>query len=139
MRVVQNGLIAYALCQHWGNRPEQFAGSGPGAAFVLFANAASDYVDLARNPGLLTIVGLHTPRARRPESVRRLSRADSLVYNYTIEGGGFQLVVTDSRTWRAFPRRRAAESSGSYPAIAIRGADRRVPRPSTTGALPWCS
>jgi hypothetical protein len=26
MRVVQNGLTAYALCQHWGNCPEQFTG-----------------------------------------------------------------------------------------------------------------
>src|SRR5206468_3967538 len=23
-RVVQNGLLAYALCQHWGNKPEDF-------------------------------------------------------------------------------------------------------------------
>jgi hypothetical protein len=24
LRIVQNGLVAYALCQHWGNCPEQF-------------------------------------------------------------------------------------------------------------------
>ena len=106
MRVVQYGLIAYALCQHWGNCPEQFAGTGAGARLLgLFANAASGYVELARNPDLQKIVGLHTPAqlaARNPYTL--FHDADSLVYNYTIEGGAFQLIITDTRTWRAFPR-----------------------------------
>src|SRR5262249_40540982 len=28
----------------------------------------------------------------------------SLLYNYTIEGDGHQIIVTDTRTWRSFPK-----------------------------------
>ena len=30
LRVAQNALVAYSLCQHWGNVPEVFEGAGPG-------------------------------------------------------------------------------------------------------------
>lgn len=106
MRVVQNGLIAYALCQHWGNCPEQFTNSTPGARLLSLFAAAADYKTLARNVDLQKIVGLHAPAqlaSRTPYAVYH--DADSLIYNYTIEGDAFQLIVTDTRTWRSFPRR----------------------------------
>lgn len=105
MRVVQNGLLAYALCQHWGNCPEQFSGSASGARLLSLFSAATDYTVLARNVDLQKIVGLHAPAqlaARTPYAVYH--DADSLSYNYTIEGEAFQLIVTDTRTWRSFPR-----------------------------------
>lgn len=112
MRVVQNGLIAYAVCQHWGNCPQQFTGTAPGARLLNLFAGASRYGDIAANPDLQKIVGLHTPaqlRARQqslgggtPYAVYHDN--DSLTYNYTIEGAAFQLIVTDTRTWRAFPR-----------------------------------
>ena len=66
MRVVQNGLIAYALCQHWGNCPDQFMGTAPGARLLGLFASANGYVDLARNPDLQKIVGLHTPASSPP-------------------------------------------------------------------------
>ena len=34
LRVAQNALVAYSLCQHWGNVPEVFEGTGPGKALL---------------------------------------------------------------------------------------------------------
>lgn len=109
-RVVQNAMIAYALCQHWGNVPDQFTGTAPGATLLSkFANATTDYRTLAKDGDLARIVGVHTatqlaapPLPSQPFGVYH--DADSLVYNYTIEGAAFQLIVTDTRTWRTFPR-----------------------------------
>lgn len=106
MRVVQNGFIAYALCQHWGNRPEQFTGTAPGARLLsMFAGASHGYSDIAASTDLQKILGLHPPaqlNSRTPYALYHDN--DSLIYNYTIEGSAFQLIVTDTRTWRAFPR-----------------------------------
>lgn len=105
MRVVQNGMLAYALCQHWGNAPDQFTSGKPGGRLLALFAGAADYKALARNTELLKIVGLHTPAqlaARTPYAVYH--DADSLLYNYTVEGDAFQLIITDTRTWRSFPR-----------------------------------
>ncbi len=109
-RVVQNAMIAYALCQHWGNAPDQFTGTAAGAKLLSkFANATADYRTVAKDADLARIVGVHTatqlaspPAGSGPFGVYH--DADSLIYNYTIEGAAFQLIVTDTRTWRTFPR-----------------------------------
>jgi hypothetical protein len=124
MRIVQNGLLAYALCQHWGNAPEQFennplpAGSNPaGVELLHLFDTSVKYADIADNPFLKTALGLHTPDklfARSPNAVfhdvgDRSQTADgwidsqSLLYHYTLEAKAYQVIVTDSRTWRSFP------------------------------------
>jgi len=120
MRVVQNALVAYSLCQHWGNAPEQFepAHSGAGARLLNMLDAASGYPAIAGNPELQRILGLHTPdklKQQTPFAVyhdvgTRTELTDgwvdtaSLLYHYTIEAPAHQVIVTDTRTWRTFPR-----------------------------------
>ncbi len=121
-RVVQNALVAYALCQLWGNTPEQFeadASNQPAAGRKLLTaldgKSASDY--FANSTNLQTIVGVHSAdqlKARKPESVfhnqtdwltiggTRVS-ADSLTYNFIYQGPAHQIVFTDTRSWRAYP------------------------------------
>jgi hypothetical protein len=101
--VIQNGLVAYALCQHWGNVPEDFEKSGsqtpPGAALVglLDGKNASDYVNTKNSSAIQKIVGVRTqPDQRTPDP-------SSFTYNYTIEAAAYQVIVTDTRTWRRFP------------------------------------
>ncbi|HTH49491.1 MAG TPA: hypothetical protein VMB21_18390 [Candidatus Limnocylindria bacterium] len=129
MRIIRNGLTAYALCQHWGNAPEQFETNAAlpfnppaGVAFLQsFATAAA-------NPGAFDTavkqaVGLHTPaemlarsqktglpfavyhdeglRAKTPDG---WVDSSSLIFNYSVETPAYQLIVTDSRTGRSFPR-----------------------------------
>jgi hypothetical protein len=119
-RVIQNGLVAYALCQLWGNTPEQFEDSGQQPAGLkllrlLEASTATTYDQNSASLG--KIVGVHdeaTLKARPDRGLfhdqtnwitvsgKRVSK-DSLVYNFTVEAPGYQLIVTDTRSWRSFP------------------------------------
>ena len=104
-RVIQNGLVAYALCQHWGNLPESFekptAGSStqppPGAALLdlLDGKNANDYANKAVD--IQNIVGV------RNQPDQRIPDPRSLIYNYTIEATAYQIIVTDTRSWRTYP------------------------------------
>lgn len=120
-RIVQNGLLAYALCQHWGNAPEQFdpARGGAGSQLLTMLHGASGYQAIAHLPEVAQILGIHYPAAhatRTPYAVYhdegiRTNVSNgfwvdtaSLRYHYTIESPTHQIIVTDTRTWRSFPR-----------------------------------
>ena len=105
LRVAQNALVAYSLCQHWGNVPEAFEGSGPGKALLdLLDGTASAARYEANSPALRTLVGVHDEAtlATRPDNAV-FHDTDSLLYHYTVEGPGHQIIFTDSRSWRSFP------------------------------------
>jgi len=107
LRVVQNGLTAYALCQHWGNVPDQFdtrrAPLPPGAKLQLALDGINATTHASAGPTLRHLLGVHEHAVlatRRPYSV--FHDADALNYHYTVEGPGHQIIVTDTRTWRSF-------------------------------------
>jgi hypothetical protein len=137
MRIIQNALAAYALCQHWGNAPEQFeaAHSPAGHRLLTMFDAASGYQAIADKPELQRLLGLHTPDKLRQQTPSfavyhdvgtRTNLADgwvdtdSLLYHYTIEAPAHQIIVTDTRTWRSFPRgKRGAPDMIAEPQIAV--------------------
>jgi hypothetical protein len=102
-QIVQNGLVAYALCQHWGNAPEQFDDAGdPGRALLdlLDKGTADDY---ERNRSdIRRLVGSQEHGSIKAKKAV-FHDAHSLTYNFTVEGAGHQVVFTDTRTWRFFP------------------------------------
>ncbi len=135
LRIVQNGLAAYAVCQHWGNAPEQFetnaalGGADPAGVWLLNQFNTNAYGKIADDPTLKTTVGVHAAAQLQKgalsdglpgrnstfavfhESGTRAQTAEgawldskSLLYHYTLEANAYQVIVTDSRTWRAFPR-----------------------------------
>ncbi|MBP8805455.1 MAG: hypothetical protein KBG48_06635 [Kofleriaceae bacterium] len=122
VRLIQNGLISYALCQHWGNAPEQFASAVPfhpaGKRLLDLLGSATSYYDIADRHELRQYMGVHTPAemasrtpyhlfhdiGHRSNSGDGLVDTSSLIFHYTIEGLRHQCLVTDSRTWRSFPR-----------------------------------
>jgi hypothetical protein len=115
LRVVQNALVAYALCQHWGNVPEAFedAGAGvatpPGKALLDLLDGTTDAGRYeASSPALRTLVGVHDEAtlATRPDNAV-FHDEGSLLYHFTVEGLGHQIIFTDTRTWRSFPTGRA--------------------------------
>jgi hypothetical protein len=115
LRVVQNALVAYALCQHWGNAPEVFedAGAGvatpPGKALLDLLDGTTDAGRYeASSPALRTLVGVHDEAtlATRPHNAL-FHDEGSLLYHFTVEGPGHQVIFTDTRTWRSFPTGRA--------------------------------
>jgi hypothetical protein len=116
-RIVQNGLVAYAFCQHWGNVPEDFAPATPATpgttlyalvdtpnptAAGAFAQKATDYN--TRSSQIRSLVGLHDAFALDARTDNAVFHdALSLQYHYSVVGPGHQVIVTDTRTWRAYP------------------------------------
>ena len=68
-RIVTNGVLAYALFQHWGNRPDRFATPGTPEASLLtaatFTGASPD------TPALRGLLGVPTAPPPGPPSVLR--------------------------------------------------------------------
>jgi hypothetical protein len=109
LRIVQNGLTAYALCQHWGNAPGQFrAASGVSAGeklLLLLDGIASASAYDAASASIRSLLGIHPDTALVGRTDNGLFHdAVSLTYNYTVEGPGHQVIVTDTRSWRSYPR-----------------------------------
>jgi hypothetical protein len=121
LRVVQNALVAYALCQLWGNTPEQFgvdASNKPSAGRKLL-NALDKMTSAGydvSSPALQTIVGLHTADVLKQQTPDEgnfhdqrsyitvggvLVCADSLDYNFTYKGPAHEIIFTDTRSWRS--------------------------------------
>lgn len=124
-RIVQNGLVAFAICQAWGNTPEQFwEGTQAAGAKLLKSIEAVSQVEAGGTHVYHTFdaeirrrVGLHdaaTLAARSPYgvfhdidpviTVEGMSvSSESVLYHFTVEGPSHQAIVTDTRTWRTFP------------------------------------
>jgi hypothetical protein len=130
VRVVQNGLTAFAICQAWGNVPEQFEGSDAAGAQLLAqlttVAAATDNAGAfeTASPTIMRLVGVHefffmedNNVGAQTNSIRAFHEGDatdnitvngvdvntkSLRYNFTVEGPAHQVLVTDTRTWRGF-------------------------------------
>lgn len=115
LQIVQNALAAYAVCQHWGNVPEQFedgVGTAPPGLRLLRmldkGNAVS-YID--NQADIRRLVAIHDFATLKTRPFHGLFHdPEALTYNYTVEGPGHQVIVTDTRTWRTFPR--ASNRSG---------------------------
>ena len=112
VRMAQNALVAYSLCQHWGNVPTDFAQSGattpPGARLLSLLDKGNAITYATNSAALARLVGVHDAATLRTQPDSRVFHdADALTYNYTVEGPGHQVIVTDTRSWRSFPKHSA--------------------------------
>ena len=76
------------------------------------------------------------PSGTQPDS-RVFHDADALTYNYTVEGPGHQVIVTDTRSWRSFPKH-SATVAGTADAGPDPETDRehtRYERPRVAGGV----
>jgi hypothetical protein len=121
LRIMQNGLVAYALCQGWGNTPEQFEDDpkNPAGKVLLNLLSGGNSSSYAGNAAKIqTTVGLHdaaTLGQRSPYYLDHEAGFDievqgvhvntaSINFHYTIEAPSYQVIVTDTRTWRMWPQ-----------------------------------
>ncbi|HWS99458.1 MAG TPA: hypothetical protein VN256_04225 [Pyrinomonadaceae bacterium] len=114
-RIVQNALLAYAVCQSWGNTPERFEPGQTGAALLASAaawaqaqgNDAASEQEIARRvgiPGTLSADDQLTGLFTQVGDFFILSRAaDALRWDYVIRGPQHEILMLDSRTRREFP------------------------------------
>lgn len=105
-RLLRNGLSAYAIFQHWGNVPEDFAPGTKGkhlldmwsytgsAGCLLTANTRVADTILGLLPGDSPIPPLSNPSRQDFQRMR---------WDYAIAFPAHRLVSLDTRTWRFFP------------------------------------
>lgn len=131
IRVVQNALVAFSVCQAWGNRPDQFKSTTtPGGSLlktladVSAAAGASAAYDRASD-ALQKIVGIHPPASIRAKQrvyhegnstpgPNGPVNSDSLRFDFRIEGAGHLILVTDTRTWRAYPSKSGDDGHADF-------------------------
>jgi hypothetical protein len=118
-RVVQNGMLAYAAFQAWGNTPEQFEEGHSGdrllnAAVMWSASRGTDRSVLEKIAKLLGLpqtdskTGL--PEFKLDGDVLVLNRdypdgTQPVEWHYTIRSLKHEVIVLDTRTWRGYPLR----------------------------------
>ncbi|PMB05189.1 hypothetical protein CEN49_18845 [Fischerella thermalis CCMEE 5273] len=105
-RILQNGLLAYAICQAWGNTPAEFTDYKPGEA--LLKAAVGWFASQGQNPKyeqeITRRLGLPAITDIKNSHPRQLPHTDaSLKWHYTVVGPEYEVIVLDTRTWRAFP------------------------------------
>ncbi len=112
-RVVQNGLLAYALFQAWGNTPEHFKEGTSGEKLLQFAAQwlASQGKDTFAKAECDRYLGIPTtdettelPRLEQDEDVLILSRdSQAIPWHYHLKSSKHEVIVLDTRTWRGYP------------------------------------
>ena len=117
-RAVQNGMLAYAVFQGWGNTPDQFESGQPGEkllqAAVDWSNSAgtdkSAFEAISKYVGIPPLdVETSLPKFKLDGDVLILDRdyADgtkALRWHYTVKGFKHEVLVMDTRTWRGYPQ-----------------------------------
>jgi hypothetical protein len=105
-RVIQNGLAAYAIYQAWGNTPDYFEDGKPGAALL---QAVAEWTvaggqNTQSEQKITRLLNIPFPEDIRHSNPRQVPHpCDSLRWHYTVRGPGYEVLVLDTRTWRAFP------------------------------------
>jgi hypothetical protein len=124
-RAVTNGLLAYLLCQHWGNKPAAFSTAATpearilsqiqGAATTGQSTATSAAPRLGVPSGKLDVA----PPAR---SLRDLSAAGAIRYDLALgpdEGWPVRIILLDERTVREYPDQVGRGARISLAALAV--------------------
>ena len=112
-RVVQNGLLAYALFQAWGNTPQYFDPGTTGEQLLKLASRwlVSEGQDLSAKAECDRYLGIpinngdtELPQLEQDRDVVILSRdSQAIPWHYTISSGKHEVIVLDTRTWRGYP------------------------------------
>jgi hypothetical protein len=123
-RVVQNALVAFALCQAWGNNPDRFSANPVTAGATLLSTLANvSGASAASRAGVYEASGsvfqillgihpatvvlpkggvFHDPETNLPKNAENKV---SLRFDFHVEGPGHLILVTDTRTWRIYPQK----------------------------------
>ncbi len=113
-RIVQNGILAYALFQAWGNTPKKFAPGTGGEKLLQLASRwlVSEGNDTRAKTECDRYLGIPAvdnttklPLLEEDEDVLILQRDDRAIpWYYTVYGSKHQVVVVDTRAWRGYPQ-----------------------------------
>ncbi len=117
-RILRNALYSYALCQAWGNDPDQFDAPNGQSFLALVDRWRADEVgaDDSRDAALLA-AHLGLPDTFSGEGT--LPRTDhALRWHFTVETPAYRMIVLDERTRRIYDQPHAAPGLLSEEAMA---------------------
>ena len=111
-RIVQNGLLAYALFQAWGNTPQHFEPETGGNILDLASKwCASKGLNEAIKTECDRYLGI--PQANPSTGLPQLKLDDDVLildrdrlaipWHYTVSHSKHEVIVLDTRTWRGYP------------------------------------
>lgn len=115
--VLQNGLAAFAVFQAWGNLPARFT---PGLSGGELLKRLAEWSDLERRTAIGETgldagadaarnevnerVGIGAEFLQQIQDHKRLPHPPAaLEWHYRVHGPGYEVLVLDTRTWRAYP------------------------------------
>ena len=103
-RILQNAMLACAICQAWGNTPHQFEKGTNGEELLKAAVgwSFSGGTNKILSEQITQRIGL--PSVADIQQSQKLPHSDAaLTWHYTVNGPGYEVIVLDTRTWREFP------------------------------------
>ncbi|MEM7581283.1 MAG: hypothetical protein AAF316_15865 [Cyanobacteria bacterium P01_A01_bin.80] len=104
-RILQNGMLAGAICQAWGNTPEQFEKGTNGEELLKAAVAWSvgGGVNKIFEEQIALRIGLPSVADIKQNSQQLPHWDAALIWHYVVRGPNYEVIVLDTRTWREFP------------------------------------
>lgn len=130
-RAVANALLAYVLCQHWGNKPQDFIVPGSPSAQILthVATAGASGTSVAASVApLLGVPSAPLPAAPPARALRDLTDPSALRYDVRLgpaEGWPVRIILLDERTAREYP---ASEGRGAR--VSMAALEEQLPVPT---------
>jgi len=127
-RVVTNGLLAYALFQHWGNRPDRFTTAGTPEEAVKNAITWMDPNTSPDTDPTRLALGIPTAIAPPPTQLRDLTSPNAIRYDVRItpdDGWPVQILLLDERSARGYE----SPAPGRGSRISSAALDVMVPAP----------
>lgn len=111
-RTIQNGLLAYALFQAWGNTPERFVPGTGGATLLQLASQwldsqGKDQTIKTECDRYLGIPPNHPetgfPQLTKDGEVLILARTEEAIpWYYTVSSHKHETIILDTRAWRGY-------------------------------------
>jgi hypothetical protein len=130
-RAVTNALLAYVLCQHWGNKPQEFIAPGTPEREILTHVAAAATSLTSRAAAAAPLLGVPAgplPSAPPAQALRDLADPGAIRYDVRLgpaEGWPVRIVLLDERTAREYP-----DSGGRGARVSMAALEAQLPLPT---------
>lgn len=124
-RLIVNGVVAYTLCQHWGNVPAPFATVGSPERSLLEVVAAAIVAEVSPAPTATALLGVRTtalPAAPPAQVLRDLLAPGTIRYDFRLgpaDGWPARLIFLDERLAREYTREDNQAARISRAALAL--------------------
>ncbi|CAM2065536.1 hypothetical protein SCOR_09150 [Sulfidibacter corallicola] len=106
-RMIANGMLGYAVCQGWGNAPQNFE-TGPESRLLSnLSTWCTTGFPAERAGNMDALLGLPEPKTKITKLARDPEK--TCTWHFRVCGPRHEVWVLDTRTWRGFPGKKATD------------------------------